>query len=294
MSQQSQNLLRIHGAVLLFGLPGLFAKLLPLSPVVIVFGRVALASVALLLACALWRLPLWPRCRRSLPTFVALGVLLAVHSTTFFHSVQVSSIAIALITFSTFPVFVTFLEPVLLREKLRATDAVLACIALTGIAILIPSFDLGNRTMQGVLWGVTSGLTFALLSLLNRKCVGQHPGIALALYQDAIAAAVLLPFVLPRWPPLTVTTLVLLLILGVLCTAVAHTLFITGMRAIKARTASLIACLEPVYGSIFAALLLKEVPSARTLFGGSLVLGVALYATMKAGNKEATAQDVLT
>jgi hypothetical protein len=46
--------------------------------------------------------------------------------------VQVSSVAVALITFSTFPVFVALLEPLLSGEKLRAADVALAALALAG------------------------------------------------------------------------------------------------------------------------------------------------------------------
>jgi len=71
----------------------------------------------------------------------------------------------------------------------------------------------------------------------------------------------------------------LLLVLGVLCTALAHTLFIDALARVSAHTASIVAGLEPVYGIALAFLLLGEVPSARTLFGGALILGAALYAT---------------
>ncbi len=218
--------------------------------------------------------------RRTLFAFAALGVLLAVHWTTFFQSVQESSVAVALITYSTFPVFVAFLEPLLFREKLRWVDVILAAVALGGIAILLPNFQLNDRATRGVLWGVASGLTFALLSLLNRKYVRQHSSITIALYQDVFAAVALLPFVVPRWPTFTANDVLLLLVLGVVCTAFAHSLFIAGMYGIQTRTASMIACLEPVYGAILAALLLREIPPPRTLLGGGIVLGVAFYATV--------------
>jgi drug/metabolite transporter (DMT)-like permease len=286
MPTHSRNLLQIHAAVLLFGLAGVLGKMLALSPAGITFGRVALAAPVLLLAAALGRLPLWPGSRRTLLAFALLGVLLALHWTTFFQSVQVSSVPIALITFTTFPVFVALLEPLLFRERLRAADVILALLALAGVAILAPSAKLGDRTTQGVLWGVASGLTFALLSLCNRKYARQHPGITIALYQDLFAAAVLLPFAVVGRPTLGVRDVLLLLALGVLCTALAHALFIDGLRSIKARTASMIACLEPVYGSVLAALFLGEVPSARTTAGGLLVLGVAFYATLRARRGE--------
>jgi hypothetical protein len=47
MTKKSHAVLGIHIAVLLFGLAGLFGKLLVLSPLVIVFGRTFFASITL-------------------------------------------------------------------------------------------------------------------------------------------------------------------------------------------------------------------------------------------------------
>ena len=74
----------------------------------------------------------------------------------------------------------------------------------------------------------------------------------------------------------------LLVVLGVVCTALAHTLFIRSLRVLSAHTASIVATLEPVYGIALAFLLLGEMPSARTLAGGALIVGAALLATVGA------------
>jgi drug/metabolite transporter (DMT)-like permease len=288
MAQTSRHLLRIHAAVLLFGFAGLFgdARLLSLTPIVIVFGRVVFAALTLLLVGLVRRDILGPLSGRSLLAFAALGALLAMHWTTFFQAVQTSSVALALITYSTFPVFVAFLEPLFFREKLRTIDVVLAVLALAGIAVLKPGWNLEDRATQGLLWGVASGLTFALLSLLNRRFVRQHSSLTIALYQDVFAAAALLPFVLADWRAFTIRDVLLLIVLGVLCTAVAHALFIAGLHGIPARTASMIACLEPVYGTLLAVLFFGDLPSARTLLGGAIVLGAAFYATLRAGREK--------
>ncbi len=291
MSPHARSLLQVHAAVLLFGLAGLVGKLVNLAPHVIVFGRVLFACAALGIATVFLRLPAWPRPRRSLLAFAALGLLLAAHWTTFFLSVQESSVAVALVTYSTFPVFVALLEPLFFRERLRRADLVLAAVALAGILVLVPSYELGDRATQGALWGIASGLTFALLALLNRKYVRQHSSITLTLYQDGFAAVVLLPFVIAARPSVTPRDLLLLVVLGVLCTAVGHALFTAGLRGVKARTASMIACLEPVYGTALA-LLIREIPSARTLVGGLIVVGVALYATLHA-HREGPAADAV-
>jgi drug/metabolite transporter (DMT)-like permease len=283
MSPNSRNLLSIHAAVLLFGFAGLFGdkRVLPLSSVVIVFGRVVFASAALLLASLVQKNILRSLSRRSVCAFALLGILLAAHWTTFFQSVKDAGVALALITYTTFPVFVAFLEPLFFRERLHAVDVLRAAVALVGIVILQPRFELNDRATQGILWGIASGATFALLTLLNRRFVRDHSSMTIALYQDLFAAAVLLPFVFTGGQSITIYDLLLLAVLGVLCTAVAHSLFIAGMHGVSARAASMIACLEPVYGALLAVLFLGDSLPLRTALGGIVVLGVAFHATVK-------------
>lgn len=288
VSPRSRNLLRIHSAVLLFGLAGLFgdARLLPLTPVVIVFGRVVFASLTLLLAAGARRGLLRPLSPRGFLALAALGILLAGHWTTFFQAVRSGGVALALIAYSTFPVFVAILEPLFFREKWQTIDAVLAVLALAGVAVLTPRLTWRDRAVQGILWGIASGLTFALLSLFNRRLVRRHGSMTLALYQDFFAAVALLPFAVADWRAVTVRDVLLLAVLGVLCTATAHALFIAGLHGVSARTASTIACLEPVYGTLLAVLFLGDIPTPRTVLGGTLILGVALYATLKGGKSK--------
>ena len=101
----------------------------------------------------------------------------------------------------------------------------------------------------------------------------------MAFYQDFFACIFLLPFVLVSPVIITKSDWGLLILLGVVFTAFAHTLFIRSMKNIKAQQASIIVSLEPVYGIIFAVLLLSEIPSLRTVIGGILILGAAFYTT---------------
>jgi drug/metabolite transporter (DMT)-like permease len=74
----------------------------------------------------------------------------------------------------------------------------------------------------------------------------------------------------------------LLVVLGVVCTGFAHTLFIASMRRVSAHTAAVVAALEPVYGIALAAWLLGEWPDTRTLAGGALIVLAALVASRRA------------
>jgi len=276
-----RGLLEIHIAVLFFGLAGLFGKLVVLPSTIIVFGRVFFATI--FLALVLLYLKQGVRLRKKQDYFfmALMGVILAVHWVTFFQAIQVSTVAIGLLTFSTFPVFVTFLEPFFFREKLEFKDILVAFLAVVGVALVIEEFEIRNSMTRGALWGVASGFTFALLSIMNRKYVKQYSSIIVAFYQDSMATVVLLPFLFLARPVFRPTDILLLSILGVVFTGLAHTLFIKGLTSVKAQKASIIACLEPVYGIIAAILLLGAIPTLKVILGGVIILSAAFYATIK-------------
>ncbi len=210
-----------------------------------------------------------------------MGVILALHWVTFFQAIQVSTVAIGLLTFSTFPVFVTFLEPLFFKERVENKDILVAFVTVIGVAFVIPGFEIRNAVTQGALWGIASGFTFALLSIMNRKYAKKYSSIIVAFYQDFIATVVLFPFLFLAEPVFRLSDILLLSILGVIFTGLAHTLFIKGLASIKAQKASIIASLEPIYGIIAAILLLGELPTLRIFSGGLIILGAAFYATVK-------------
>jgi drug/metabolite transporter (DMT)-like permease len=280
---RSRSLAEIHVAVFLFGFPGLFGKWLALPAPVIVFGRVLFACLALAAVMAARRAGGFrPASRRDLSLLILCGLVLAVHWTMFFKSVQVSSVAVGLLAYSSFPVFTAFLEPLLARERFEPRSLIYAVFCVLGIGLIVPGFDLSDAVVRGVLWGLGAGLTFAVLSVLNRSLASRHSSLTVAFYQDLFAGLFLLPAVLRTGLPRSGRDWALIAVLGVFCTAGAHTLFIKGMRGVGARTASILSSLEPVYGIVLAFVFLKESPSLRMLTGGALVLAAALAATIRA------------
>lgn len=280
-TSETRGLVATNIAVAFFGLAGVLGKITDLPSPLIVLGRVVFAGLALAAVVMLRSVALRPRNRRDAALLLGQGVLLAIHWTAFFQAINVSNVAVGLLSFSSFPLFTAALEPLLLKTRPSRLQAGAAVLVLPGIFLLVPSFHLHDSTTAGVLWGVFAGATFAVLSITNRSLGRRYASVAISLYQDAIAALVLLPTVLFLDPAqlFTARDLVLLLILGLCCTALAHTLFIAGMRDITAQLASLLASLEPVWGILFAFLLLGEVPSVRTAMGGAIILAATAIPT---------------
>jgi drug/metabolite transporter (DMT)-like permease len=281
MKDKGRGLLAIHSAVFLFGVSGLFGKLLVLSPLVIVFGRTFFGALALSGVLCFSRKESVPEPGQSRWALVFQGIILAFHWTTFFHAIQISTVAVGIITYSTFPLFVTFMEPIFFKERLRLFDVCTGVLIIVGLILVVPTPDFENSITRGAFWGVVSGFSFAVLQLLNRRAVNRSSAVKIACYQNSVAAAVIFPALFWVEFSLTPMDVWLLIILGVFCTALAHALFIMSLVKIKTQLASLTACLESVYGIVFAVLFLGEKPDLRTLAGGALVLGVVAFATRR-------------
>ena len=282
MNHRFHGLTAIHCSVLLMGGAGLFAKLLSLSPLVIVFGRTLVASITLAILLPLLKIPVRYQKKGDLAIFLVMGIILAVHWVTFFYAIQISTVAVGLLSFSTFPIFVTFMEPFFFGEPLQSKDIGISLVVFAGLSMVVPEFDMENNVTLGVFWGTVSGFTFALISILNRKYVSRYSALTLALYQDLVACLLLMPFAARATFSITLGEWELLILLGMVFTAGAHSLYIQGMQGVKAQLASVVTCLEPLYAILFALVLLNEVPSLREVLGGMVIIGTVYFATKRA------------
>lgn len=279
----NKGVIQIHIAVFLFGFSGLFGKFLSCNSLYIVFGRTFFAFMALFLyARFVSKTKLSISSKNSGLFFILQGILLAVHWWSFFLSIQISSVAVGLVTFSTFPLFVTFMEPLFFKEKLKLKNVILAAVVFIGILFVIPEFNFSNNLTKGAISGIFSGFTFALLTLVNRKNAKTSDSIAIAFYQNIFACIFLILPILTIHASLPeIAALPNLIFLGVVCTALAHTMFIQSLTSIKAQTASVITGLEPVYGIILAFFMLNETPGIRILLGGFIIISVSIAASIQ-------------
>ena len=282
------SLIQLHTSVALAGGAGLFAKFVAVSPAGITCGRTLFGSLALAIAAAAMKSSLRLRSRRDLLMLALSGAILAVHWFSFFVSIQVSTVAIGLLAFSTFPLFVTFLEPFVFGERLHRSDVIAALVVVAGLVFVTPNWDISNQLTQGMLWGAFSAFTYAVLSLLSRSYARVYPTLTVAFYQQAFAALFALPVAL-RWQDVpTGRDIWLLVVLGVVFTGLAQGLAVASLRHLRAQTVGLAFGLEPVYGIVLAWLLLNEHPAARTLGGGFLILCAVIWASFTQGRSAST------
>jgi drug/metabolite transporter (DMT)-like permease len=277
----NRNLLFIHIAVLLFGLSGLFVRIIHQPASVIVLGRVFFSIIFLFIMIRINKLSIIPDMRSDYCLLIFAGIVLALHWTFFTKSIQISSVAIGTLTVATFPLFVAFVEPLVFKEKVEFESIICSIIMLVGVWFIIPEFKMGNAATQGVLYGMIGSVTYAVFSLINRKLIQKNNVIVISFYEQTVTAVVLLPFAFMEKPVFSVADAVGLAVLGIIFTAIAHSMFIAGFKSVKVYTAGIISSLEPIYGILAALVIFGELPEIKEIIGGIIILGVVLYSTTR-------------
>jgi drug/metabolite transporter (DMT)-like permease len=287
MNTQQQSLLYLHSAVLLFGGTALFSKLIGLPALDITVYRTAVAGIVLFIVLSLQKQKIRLASAKDYKIALLLGIVVGIHWVTYFAGMQMAGVTIGIIAFFTYPVITVFLEPLLTRflnksnisSKPKPKDILIALIVMVGIYLLIPEISLGNQVTLGIATGVLSAFFFALRNILHKNYFSHYSGPHTMLYQTLVASLMLCLFV--EVPPMDVThhDWLLILLVGVIFTAMPHSLFASSLRHLSATTAGLISCLQPLYGSVLAFFLLSERVNIWTIIGGLLVISAALFET---------------
>ncbi|MBE0364938.1 hypothetical protein PULV_a3230 [Pseudoalteromonas ulvae UL12] len=286
MQAQQQSLLFLHIAVFLFGGTALFAKLINLPAIDITVYRTAIASVSLMLLMWLTKKRIRLNSVSDYGIAILLGIIIGLHWITYFGGMQLAGVTVGVIAFFSYPVITVFLEPLVNKTTPRLSDLVSAAVVIFGIYLLIPSADLGNDVTFGIMLGVISAFFFATRNILHKNYFSQYSGPHTMLYQTLVACLMLCLFV--EVPPSDVTQYdwLLLLLVGIVFTAAPHSLFAASLQNLSATTAGLISCLQPLYGSVLAFLILHEQANWQTVVGGLLVISAAFYETWSVSRKK--------
>ena len=291
MTDSKSSLSILYVAVFLLSLNGLFSKVIPLDAVSVTQLRSVLAAISLLLFALVLKREFRLGSTRQYLGVYSIGVIMGLHWITFFHSMQVSTVAIGMLSLFTYPMITVLLEPLFNKTRLNASDIVAGLLVLVGVFLMVIDdlHEFDSSTMQGVLWGVISALLFSIRNLLQKY---YHPAVSsdgLILHQVIAIAVMLLVFVdYSSVVSLELGDWLLLVLLGAVSTAAAHSLLSYSLKYIDAKSVAMISCLQPLFAALFAWLLLNEVPTQSIVLGGLIIVSVALYESIKKSMKKKT------
>lgn len=281
MYSRLRAIVDINIAMILMSFATLFAVAIDWPAAVLVYARMGVATIALLIFLLFMRRS-FVVSRRVIVRLIPLALLLGTHWILLFLSAQISSVAISVVTtVGMLPIFAAFLEPLIHREPLKFADVVVAVMALIGIATMIDQFSWQSNDMQGALLGLLSSFCMALRGVYSRSLVRKNGGVVIMFWQLCLGSMLFSPVLLFFSVQPSIDDFFKILFLGIVVTAVAHTLLLRTYRVITVRTATVISNTNPLYATLYAALLLGQWPTARVLVGGAIVLAAAVYESMR-------------
>jgi drug/metabolite transporter, DME family len=221
--------------------------------------------------------------RRSALLLLALAVCAVAQDLLYFASLRATTVANAALAHQSVSIFLLFLAPLLLRERTRRAELVALVVSLVGIAILYgrgANLD-GANHLLGITYSVTSGLLLALVFILYRVLLDEARGFTPSVvnfWRCGISTLLLLPFTpLMDLPSVQPRHLLVLLGFGLLFAVIGSGLHTAGVRRTRSLHVSILGRSEPVFASIYALIVLKEVPSLEAVVGGVIIIGASVW-----------------
>jgi drug/metabolite transporter (DMT)-like permease len=254
----------------------------------LVASRVWLGAVTMLVV-------LVARGRLRLPAthrghIVAAGALLALHWTTFFWAIKLTTVAVTLAIVYLGTVAAAALAPRFLGESVAPKIYIALAIAFLGAVLVVvrQSGDTvpdGGSTWGGVVVALVSAVTISLLMLVSKAAVEAVGPLMLTTGELTTAAILLLPW-LPGAIDETVDQPLPLLTLGVLITGLGFLVYWTAMRELPVAVVSVLMHLEPASGVVLAMVFLSELPHPLQWAGIAMVITGSLLAARDAAGDE--------
>lgn len=277
----------VVGVALAQGMIGAFAKWVPWEPLAIVCGRCVVAS------CALWA---WLLLRRAASVswwdsrtwwgMVSGGVMLTGHWGTLFWAYRIGDVGPVLVALFTFPIIVSLVEPLVFGTRHLPRQLGSAVLGALGVGLVgwqgSEAAEL-EFSLLSIALGLLSGALFAVRGILNRLFVTQTGAATIMAFQTTVVAVLLSPalFVMEaeQWQFGPVG---LVLLLGLVFTALTHSLSVWALRGISFATASIVGSLQVVSGIFVATVFLGEMLRWPIAVGAALVVSAVLVESLSA------------
>ncbi len=252
---------------------------LPSEVVVLFRGAIGTAFIAATLLFIKRRVD-WAAVRRNLKWLAVGGVSLGLNWVLLFAAYRATTVAVATLCNYMAPVILILVAPFLLGEKRSPKKAVCALVAVTGMAMVSGVLEGGAQgvTLKGIALGLGAAVFSASIILSNKK-LGDVPMLERSATQLAFATLAALPFVAANNMGQTLTpdalSVGLIILLGILHTGIAYSLYFGGLSGLSAQTAAVLGYVEPAVSVLVSTLILHEPLSVVGWAGAAIIIGAA-------------------
>lgn len=267
----------------IWGVPYLFIKVAVehVDPPVVVFGRAAIAAVALM-AIAVHRGALRPVLRRWRPLLAFSVIEMAVPWILLTDAERHLPSGITGLLIACVPM-IGAVCAYMLGDRLALRPVRLAGIGLGlgGVTLLVATDLRGDTPWWSVVEVLVVCVCYATAPFIAARRLSDVPDIGVAAVSLAIVAVIYAPLAALTWPVHSPPARAwwAIVALGVICTLIAFVLFFRLIATVGPARATLITFINPAVAVVVGAMFLDERISATTLVGFALVMAGCWFAT---------------
>ena len=266
-------------AMVIFGAVGVFAKWIDLSSGEIALCLSFIGALSLLVFIA-WskRKISWRSVKRNAAALLVGSFALSCNWIFLFQAYKETTIANAALSYYFAPVLIIMLSPVVLNEKLSIKKVICIGTALAGLYLIVQNaaVEPTGRHLAGIGHGLIAAGFYAGLTLVN-KFIRDLDGLAKTFLQFGLSVVILFPYVLFtegfHLASVTESTVVLILVLGMLHGGVGFYLFFSGMRGMNGQSIAVLSYIDPLTSLFISVLMIGENTTLQQLIGAALLLG---------------------
>ena len=273
----------VAGCFVLVGLSASLVSWATAPGSVLLVMRFAIAA-AVLFALFAHRQPLRGAFRRDMwLKLLLMGLLDGGTMLAYFFAIRSTGVAIATFLLFIQPVWVALLAPRIVKAPTERIVFASLGVALVGLGVILaPSLFGSGVTLSavGLAVGLVAGLCYAGFQLLVKELTQEFASITIVIVECTLDALVVLP--LAAWEmvgagaSLTSRDLIAAVILGLLCTAVAYTLWVEGVARLRVQHSAILGFLTPVVAPVLAWALLGQAIRGSTAIGGVLIIAAGV------------------
>jgi len=254
-----------------FGTAAIFIRLLDLNALSIVSWRLLIGgSVLMILIISLGKFD-----KKFLRNGLLLGTILFMHFYFFVKSVQDTFIINSTVIVNSAPIISLVIIAIFKQEDLFKLDVVVVSLGFLGILIMFYGNLNFRINLIGDLEAFMAALMISIYSIIARKLLRiEMISIELASFIYLIAGleALLLSSLIGRLQiPLNIDQLMIILMLGLIPTAIGHTLYLASLNGLAPHETQVLALLEPIVATFLGIILFNEKPLLISIIGSSLI-----------------------
>lgn len=283
LSRHQQGLLLIVLSAVCFGFLPIFGSIAyrdGADAQAILLLRFGLSGSLMLLVMLTGRVR-WPKGKLLLGLAAMGGAGYVGQAYCYFSALHFASAALAALLLYLYPIMVTLLSALFLKERITRRGWLALGVASAGLLLTLG--NVGSGQWLGIVFGISAAAIYSFYILAGSRLsprAGALPAASVVMLSAFASMATSTAFHTPAWPHSSTGWLAILAI-ALISTVVAIFSFLAGLDRLSAAEASTLSTLEPVVSVILASTLLGDPIAATQWLGGVAIIAAALMIALK-------------